>query len=124
VSEIKIEPTARGPGRVAGAAAAVVAMGALACGACCVLPFALPAAVLALSGGALAWFSGLYPWMILLALAAVIGSWAWIGWRSWRTRKRPARSTIITMILATCGLAAAIAWPQLDGPITHLIRGP
>jgi hypothetical protein len=123
MSDVKTGSAARGPGRVAGATAAVVATGALACGVCCVLPFALPAAVLALSGGVLAWFSGLYHWMTLVAIAAVIGSWAWIGWQSWRTRKRPARSTAVTMVLATGVLAAAIAWPQLEGPVTHLLRG-
>ena len=120
MSEIKTEPATRGPGRVAGATAAVVATGALVC---CVLPFALPAALLAMSGGVLAWFSGPYHWMTLLAVAAAMGSWAWIGFQSWRTRKRPARSTIITMVLATSVLAAAVTWPQLEGPITHLIRG-
>jgi hypothetical protein len=122
MSEIKTAQASRGPGRVAGATAAVVATGALACGVCCVLPFALPAAVLALSGGVLAWFSGLYHWMTLVAVAAVIGSWGWIGWQSLRTRKRPARSTLVTMILATSVLAVALAWPQLEGPIAHLIR--
>ena len=123
MSEIKTESVGRGPGRVAGATAAVVATGALACGVCCVLPFALPAALLAMSGGVLAWFSALYHWMTLIAVAAVIGSWAWIGWQSWRTRKRPARSTIVTMVLATCVLAAAVAWPQLEEPIRQLIGG-
>lgn len=122
MSEIKNAAVRRGPGRVAGATAAIVATGALACGVCCVLPFALPAAVLAMSGGVLAWFSGLYPWMALVAVVAVVGSWAWIGWQSWRRRKRPARSTLVTMILATGVLAAAVAWPQLEGPITHLVR--
>jgi hypothetical protein len=44
--------------KIAGAAAAT---GALACGVCCVLPFALPAAILALSGGFFAWFGSLKP---------------------------------------------------------------
>ncbi len=122
MSEIKTSTASRGPGRVAGATAAIVATSALACGVCCILPFALPAAILAASGGVLAWFAGLYPWMTLLAVAAVLGSWAWVGWQSFRTRKRPARSTLITMILATGVLAAAIAWPRVEGPITHLIR--
>lgn len=38
-------------------AAGVAAAGALVCAACCVLPFALPAAVLAVAGGALAWLA-------------------------------------------------------------------
>jgi hypothetical protein len=42
------------PERAASAAAATVAVGAVACGVCCVLPFALPAVVVASSGGVLA----------------------------------------------------------------------
>lgn len=122
MSEIKASADTRGPSRVAGATAAIVAIGALACGVCCVLPFALPAAILATSGGLLAWFAGLYRGMTLVAVAAVIGSWAWVGWQSLRTRKRPAPATLITMTLATVVLAAALAWPFLEGPITHLIR--
>ena len=37
---------------------ALVSVGAVACGICCALPFALPAVVLAGSGGALAWIGG------------------------------------------------------------------
>ena len=43
-----------GPARAASAIAITAASGAVACGACCVLPFALPAAMLAGFGGLLA----------------------------------------------------------------------
>jgi hypothetical protein len=122
MSEIKSDTTPRGPGRIAGGAAAIVATGALACGVCCVLPFALPAAALAMSGGMLAWFGRLYGWMTLAAVAAVVASWAWVGWQSLRSRKRPARSTTVTMLVATGILAAAVAWPHIEGPIRNLLR--
>lgn len=108
--------------RVAAATAVVVAGGALACGVCCVLPFALPAAALALSGGALAWLGGLYSWMAGIAVVAVLASWAWIGWTSLNSRKRPARSTWICMVGATFVLAAALAWPHLEGVVVGLVR--
>lgn len=120
MSKIETAPATRA-NRVAGATAVVVAGGALACGVCCVLPFALPAAALALSGGALAWFGAPYSWMTALAIVAVIASWAWIGWSSLRTRRRLARSTWVTMIGATLVLAAALAWPHLEGVAVGLV---
>jgi hypothetical protein len=56
--------------RVVRASATVVAVGALSCAACCVLPFALPAAILTMTGGALAWLGRLVP--IATAMAALI----------------------------------------------------
>ncbi len=112
----------RKSGRAAGAAAAVLATGALACGACCVLPFALPAALLAASGGALAWLGGLYPWATGAAALAVAAAWAWVGAQSLRNRKRPARSTMIVMAFATAASLAAVAWPRLEGLIITLLR--
>jgi hypothetical protein len=122
MSEIKSAAPSRGRGRVAGATAAVVATGALACGICCVLPFALPATVLAMSGGALAWLGGLHRWMTVLGVAAVAAGWAWIAWQSLKTGKRPAWQTLGAMILATAVLSVAMVWPWLEGPIAHLIR--
>lgn len=121
MSKIETAPASRA-NRVAGATAVIVAGGALACGVCCVLPFALPAAALALSGGALAWFGALYSWMTAVAVVAVLVSWAWIGWTSVRARRRPARSTWITMVGATFVLAAALAWPHLEGVVVGLVR--
>lgn len=100
--------------RVVGGAAAVVALGALACGVCCVLPFALPAAILAMSGGVLAWFAGAHGWMTPLAAAAVAGAWLWIGVQTFRARRRPARSTLVTLSVATAILALAVAWPRIE----------
>ena len=54
-----------------GPAVAIVSTTALACGVCCVMPFVLPAAVLALGGGVLAWFASSYRLMTYLSVAAV-----------------------------------------------------
>ena len=43
--------------RFVGTSAALASAGALVCGVCCVLPFALPAAALAVGGGVVSWFA-------------------------------------------------------------------
>ena len=96
--------------RAAGVAAASGATAALACGVCCVLPFALPAALVANVGGALATFSGLYKGATWLAMAAVAGGWGWVAWQSARTGKRPARATLYSVATATVVLAIAYGW--------------
>jgi hypothetical protein len=108
--------------KIAGAAATIAATGALACGVCCVLPFALPAAILALSGGVFAWFGRLTPWVTAIAFVAVAAGWLWVGRQTFRTRRRPARSTLLTMTAATVLLAAALAWPHFEGSILALVR--
>jgi hypothetical protein len=108
--------------RVVGATAAIAATGALACGVCCVLPFALPAAMLAMSGGVLAWFAGIMPWAIGIALVAVAGGWTWVGAQTVRTRRRPALATLLTMAAATAMLAASLAWPHFEGAVAGLLR--
>ena len=55
------------PERAARGAALTVAAGAVACGVCCVLPFALPAVALASSGGIIAWLAGFQFWATVLA---------------------------------------------------------
>jgi hypothetical protein len=107
---------------VVGATAAIAATSALACGVCCVLPFALPAAMLAMSGGVLAWFAGIMPWAIGIALVAVAGGWTWVGAQTVRTRRRPAIATLLTMAAATAMLAASLAWPHFEGAVTGLLR--
>lgn len=97
-----------------GVLAMVAATGAVACGACCVLPFALPAAALAMSGGVLAWFGGLHAWVTLAAAGAVVAGWLWVGAQVSASRRRPARSTLIVMTIATLLLALAAAWPGLE----------
>lgn len=110
------------PGATAAAVtAATLATGAVACGACCVLPFALPAAMLAGTGGVLAWFVSMRPWMTGLAVLAVVGAWAWIGWQTRQTRRRPAASTVLVMIAATALLAAAVLWPLIERPLIRAL---
>jgi hypothetical protein len=104
-----------------GPAVAIVSTAALACGVCCVLPFALPAAVLALGGGVLAWFASAYGLMKYVSVAAVAGGWIWVATQSVRTKKRPARTTLTTMIGASVILLLALLWPKAAGVIVSMM---
>ena len=100
-------------------AAAIAAGTAAACTACCVLPFALPAIVLANIGGIIALVDhahGLVTWM---AIAAVAGAWIWIGHQTLNTRTRPAISTLATMGVATVVITLAASWPLLKPTVFH-----
>jgi hypothetical protein len=108
--------------RVVGATAAIAATGALACSVCCVLPFALPAAILATSGGVLAWLGSATPWVTTIAVVAVTGAWMWVGIQSVRAMRRPALSTLRTMAAASAMLVAALAWPHFEESIVGLLR--
>lgn len=110
-------------GRGIGAVAAVAATGAVACGACCVLPFALPAAVLAMTGGVLAWFGSLHAWIALVAAVAVIAGWLWVGAQMRTAQRPPARSTLVVMAVATALLAVAVAWPKIEPILVTMVRG-
>jgi hypothetical protein len=99
---------------VATSAAGVAAAGALACAACCILPFALPAAALAVAGGALAWLAGIYEGAIVAAIALVAAAWIWVIWQSLRARKRPAAATVVVMLGASVMLALAYFWPAIE----------
>jgi len=120
--EIETTPSTQPKAKVARGAAALAATGAVACGVCCVLPFALPAAMLAVTGGFLAWFAGLMPWITGLAALAVVGAWIWVGLQTMRTRRRPARSTLVIMAASSMLLATALAWPRLEGAIIAMLR--
>lgn len=109
------------PGTKMAGGAAVLAAGAVACGACCVLPFALPAAMLAVTGGVLAWFGSMKPVMTLVALVAVVIAWAWVALQTVRIR-RPARSTLSMMGAGTVLQAAAVVWPLFEWPLFALLR--
>jgi hypothetical protein len=101
--------------------AVVLATGAVGCGACCVLPFALPAVVLASTGGILAWFADMHVWITGLAIVAVIGAWGWIAWQTRRTRCKPAASTVNEMTAATALAAIAVLWPLIEGQLVSLL---
>ena len=104
-----------------GPAVALVSTTALACGICCVLPFALPAAALALGGSVLAWFANAYTLMTYVAVLAVAAGWIWVAMQSTRTRKRPARATLTTMIGASVILGLALLWPKAEETIISLL---
>jgi hypothetical protein len=109
-------------GRVPAAAATTAAAAAVACGVCCVLPFFLPAAAMAVLGGAIAAFAHLYRWALYLAIALVGSAWFWTAAQSIRARRRPAPATVRTLIAATVLLGAALSWPMLE-PIVGAALG-
>ncbi len=116
-----VESAAPASGRGVSVAAAAIATGALACGAFCVVPFALPAVALTSAGGVLAWFAGIHAWLTVAALAAVAGGWTWVWRQSARTRCKPARSTLYTMGIATVVLALALGWPSIEPHVLRMI---
>lgn len=109
--------------RAAGTVAATASVAALACGVCCVLPLAIPAAMLGTFGGIIAWFAHAYSWLTPIAIAAVVAGWLWVAFQSRRSGKRPARATLLIMAFATAMMALAYFWPLLERPITALLRG-
>ena len=110
------------PEGAASAAAATVAVGAVACGVCCVLPFALPAVMLASSGGVLAVFAQAFWGALYLATILVGGAWLWVFADTRRTGKRPNRSTLIMMAVATAALGAAAVWPTIEPHLIAMLK--
>jgi hypothetical protein len=116
-------PAREPPGsKAAGLTAVTRSTGAVACGVCCVLPFALPAAVLASTGSLLAMFVKMHVWVTILAVLSVVGAWGWIAWQTRRTRRKPAISTLFMMGAATMLLTVAVLWPLLEKPIIRMLR--
>ena len=99
---------------IAASAAGVAATGALACAVCCILPFALPAAALAVAGGALAWLASIYDGAIVVAVVLVAAAWIAVVRQSLRTRKRPAAATTLVMLAPSAMLALAYYWPIVE----------
>jgi hypothetical protein len=108
--------------KAAGVTAVTLSTGAIACGVCCVLPFALPAAVLASTGPVLAWLVGIHKWIIVVAILAVVGAWGWVAWQPRRTEKRPAASTLAMMTLSTALLTVAVLWPLIEKTLIRMLR--
>ena len=108
--------------KAVGAVAATASAGALACGVCCILPFALPAALVGSLGGVFAFFEEAFPWMRWAAILSVAAGWLWVLGQSWSTRRRPARSTLITMTFATAAMVIALMWPMFEKPLVGLVR--
>ncbi|BAM93113.1 hypothetical protein S58_71480 [Bradyrhizobium oligotrophicum S58] len=116
-------PTAKllGP-RAAGATAMTLSTGAVACGACCVLPFTLPAALLAGSGSLLSTLVHMHWWMTGLSVLAVVGAWGWLVWQVRRTGFRPATATLVTLSASTLFMTIALMWPLIEKPLIRALR--
>lgn len=112
-----------GARRAASVAALTTAAGAVACGVCCVLPFAVPAVVAASAGGALAWLARAQGTMMLIASAIVVAAWISVGAQSRIARRRPASFTLYAMLIATAALVLAIVWPRIEPYVIDLLRG-
>ena len=108
--------------KAAGVTAMTLSTGAVACGVCCVLPFALPAAVLASTGSLLALLVKMHVWVTILAILSVAGAWGWIAWQTRRTRRKPALSTLFMMGASTVLLTVAVLWPLLEKPLIRMLR--
>jgi hypothetical protein len=108
--------------KAASATALTAAAGAVACAACCVLPFALPATVLASVGGVLAWVDHIHIWITRLAILAVVLAWGWIIGQSVRAGRKPAATTLYVMLAATALAGMALAWPVLEKPIIRALK--
>ena len=116
-------PKQIGPTKATSIFAMTAATGAVACAACCVLPFALPAAALAGLGTVLALLAGALTWVTALAAVAVAGAWTWVGWQSLRSQARPAPSTLYVMGSATALTAVAIMWPRIEPVLVRALLG-
>jgi hypothetical protein len=87
-----------------------------------VLPFALPAVVLASSGGVLAVFAQAFWGALYLATVMVAGAWLWVLADTRRTGTRPARSTLTTMAVATAALGGAALWPTIEPNLIAVLK--
>ena len=74
----------------------------------------MPAAALAGAGCTLAWLSSIYEGAIIAAAVLVAAAWIWVVGQSLRTRKRPAATTVLVMLMASAMLALAYSWPVLE----------
>jgi hypothetical protein len=118
------KPAAKEP---TGAKAAVVtamtlSAGALACGPCCVLPFMLPATVLASTGSLLSFFVHTRWWFMALSVIAVIGAWGWIAWQMRRTKRKLSTTTLVMMTASTLFMTISLLWPLIEKPLIHAFR--
>ncbi|MEQ1760551.1 MAG: hypothetical protein ABL986_19750 [Vicinamibacterales bacterium] len=106
---------------MASAAAVTSAAGAVACGVCCVLPFAIPAVTAAGLGGVIAWFAGSLKPATYLSLALVSVAWVSVGAQSYTMRRSPSRSTMTAMAVATSILLLAFVWPRIEPVLISLV---
>lgn len=113
----KTEP---GGGKAAGTAVATAVVAA-ACTACCVLPFTLPAVVLAGAGSLIAVLDHAHGLMTILSVAVVLCAWGWIVWRSRTTGRKFRSSVLAAMCAATVLSATAALWPLMELGVFHVL---
>lgn len=109
------------PDRKVAGAAAMSGLAAVACASCCILPFTLPAILLASFGGAISVLDHAHVWVIRAAIGAVACAWAWLLHQTVRTGKKPGRSTSITMAVATMLTLTAASWPIVEPLAFHAL---
>jgi hypothetical protein len=108
--------------KAAGLTALTMSAGAVACAACCVLPFAVPAALLGGSAPLIAWIGHNHIWVVRAAILAFVGAWAWIAWQAVRTQKKPASSTLAVMAISSVLMTIALAWPFIEKPLLRALK--
>jgi len=104
------------------ATAMTLSTGGLACVACCVLPFTLPATILASTGALLSAFIHMRWWLLAPSVIAVIGAWSWIAWQMRRTGGKPSTSTLAMMTVSTLFMTVSLLWPLIEKPLIHALR--
>jgi hypothetical protein len=102
-------------------AAAMSGLAAVACASCCILPFTLPAVLLASFGGTIAVLDHAHVWVTRGAIIAVACAWGWLIFQVARTRKKPTRSTGIMMVVATMLTLTAASWPLIEPMAFHAL---
>jgi DsbC/DsbD-like thiol-disulfide interchange protein len=115
-------PLLQSPEKTACGVAIATAAGAVLCGVCCVLPFALPAVALASSGTAIAWLASGYSWATSIAIGIVVAAWLWIAVKSFRAQARPSASTFYAMGIATAVLGLAVVWPRMEPRLIAFLK--
>jgi hypothetical protein len=96
------------------ATASVTALAAIACTACCLLPFTLPATLFALAGGSIAVLDHAHGWVTRLSIAFVIAAWLRLAWQRRKAGRPVARRTIALTVAASLLTAAAASSPLLE----------
>ena len=102
-------------------AATLSALSAVACTSCCVLPFVLPAVVLANVGGAVAVLDHAHVWATRTALVAVACAWGWTSYQTVKTKRRPRPSSLLLLLLATTLTIGAASWPRIEPLVFHAL---
>ena len=95
-------------------AVALTALAAAACTSCCIMPFTLPAVILAGAGGTIAILDHAHVWVTRAAILTVGCAWFWIVWQTIKAKRGPARSTLLVMVMATVLTAVAASWPVIE----------